>query len=131
MCSKGGQIFSKGGLCPPPRLKCTREEYGMGVDVPDIRHIIPWSPPLDIETYIQETERAVRDVQIAIAKLFYSKKDLSQSHIEESIKSYCNNLPSFYKYSLLNFEAKSNEVIVCKCYDTCSISCHCCTAAGL
>ena len=35
--------------------------FGMGKDCPNIRRIIHWGPPSDVESYIQKTGRAGRD----------------------------------------------------------------------
>ena len=65
--------------------------FGMGIDCSDVRYIYHWSPPSDIETYIQETGRAESDNNAAFATLFFSKKDLSYSFVEQSMVDYCNN----------------------------------------
>lgn len=101
--------------------------FGMGVDIPNIRQIIHWSPPSDVETYIQETGRAGRDGETSFVKLFYSKRDLSLSFMEESIKNYCTDKQLCRRVVLfqdfgLNL---SNKPVGCKCCCICSLSCVC------
>ena len=42
----------------PFRLVIATSSFGMGIDCSDIRQIIHWSAPADLETYAQETGRA-------------------------------------------------------------------------
>ncbi len=49
--------------------------FGMGVDKPDIRFIIHWRLPANVETYYQEIGRAGRDGKPAHAILFFSLDD--------------------------------------------------------
>jgi len=65
--------------------------FGMGMDCSNVRRIIHWGPPSDIESYVQETGRAGRDGKVAHASLYFSNKDLGQFHIEDSMKNYCHN----------------------------------------
>ena len=60
----------------------------MGIDSPNIRKIIHWGPPSDIELYFQETGRAGRDHNKAQAIFYYRKRDLS-GKISDGMKSYC------------------------------------------
>lgn len=53
--------------------------FGMGIDCPNIRQVVYWSPPANCESYIQETGHAGRDGLTAYATLFYSNKDISLS----------------------------------------------------
>jgi len=62
--------------------------FGMGIDSPNIRKIIHWGPPSDIELYFQETGRAGRDHNKAQAIFYYRKRDLS-GKISDGMKSYC------------------------------------------
>ena len=65
--------------------------FGMGLNCADIRRIIHWGPPGDIESYLQETGRAGRDGLPSIATLYIGPHDLRSPHLEDSIKIYCKN----------------------------------------
>ena len=65
--------------------------FGMGIDCPDVRRIIHWGPPSDIESYIQETGRAGRDGLPAFAVLYFTDADLGPQHIETDMKETCRN----------------------------------------
>ena len=48
--------------------------FAMGLDCPNVRHVIQWGPPPNVESYIQETERAGRDGLPATVILYYADK---------------------------------------------------------
>lgn len=73
------------------RIVIATVAFGMGIDCPNIRRVIHWSPPSNWESYIQETGRAGRDGMTAYATLFYSRKDVSLTFMEQSIVKYCIN----------------------------------------
>lgn len=100
--------------------------FGMGIDCSDVRYIYHWSPPSDIETYIQETGRAGIDNNAAFATLFFSKKDLSYSFIEQSMVDYCNNNGICRRQILFkDFGLTELKVKGCECCDLCIIVCEC------
>lgn len=54
---------------------CSTNAFGMGVHIPDIRHVIHFQIPTSIEGYVQEVGRAGRDGRPALATLLYATGD--------------------------------------------------------
>jgi len=55
------------------RIVIATVAFGMGINCPNVRHIIHFGPPDDVEGYIQETGRAGRDGNLSYATLFKTK----------------------------------------------------------
>ena len=70
------------------RLVFATVAFSMGLDSPNVRRIVHWSPPNDLDMYVQETGRAGRDGEDAIAVLYYSDKG---KRLSEEMKSYSHN----------------------------------------
>ena len=65
--------------------------FGLGVDCPDVRQIVHWGVPEDMETFIQETGRAGRDGRLSCSLLFYGKRDLNKRRTSDQLIAYCTN----------------------------------------
>lgn len=109
-----------GGLV---RIIVATVAFGMGLDSPDVRFIIHWGPPSDVELYVQETGRGGRD---GGSTLFYSKTDISKSpknHVSEAMIRYCTN-SNECRRALLMKQFTDDNVAVPNYLHTCCDLCH-------
>ncbi len=112
------------------RLLIATTAFGMGVDCREIRAIVHWGAPSDIEQYVQETGRTGRDGLQAEAVLHQGKVS---KHISQGMKDYVDNESKCRRKLLLkDFLLYSDECVVkCKCCDICSSTCTCITCKNV
>ena len=107
------------------RIVIATVAFGMGVDCHDVRQIIHFLPPTDIESYVQETGRAGRNGNLAIATLLHNS-NLSRLH--SSMKKYVQNETSCRRDILFqNFDEYEHPLNLknCLCCDVCATMCTC------
>ena len=113
----------------PLRIVVATVAFGLGVDCPDVRHIIHWGVPDDMETFIQETGRAGRDGKVSCSLLFYSKGDLNKKRTSEQLINYCKNEGKVCCRQLVftDFDKseESSRIDGCMCCCICKQSCQC------
>ena len=109
------------------RIVIASTSFGMGVDCPNIRKIIHWGPPENLDTYMQETGRAGRDGLQAHACLLYGH---ARGFVSQAMKDYGQNssicrrtlLCESFLFSDVSSYVKPKK---CECCDLCFSICQC------
>jgi ATP-dependent DNA helicase RecQ len=84
------------------RVICSTNAFGMGINKPDVRVVIHYDLPDNIEAYYQEAGRAGRDGRKSYAVLLYTPSDIKrQEYILEHM--YPNKEEVFRAYQALRF----------------------------
>lgn len=92
---------------------------GMGVDAPNIAHVIHIGPPSSMECYVQEFGRAGRTKSNSWATLYWNNSDIaSNTHIEKSIKDYCLTQTCLREFIMTHFGYP------CQKQERCCHNCH-------
>ena len=85
---------------------------GMGVDASNIAHVVHIGSPSSMEAYVQEFGRAGRSNNKSLATLFFNNSDIAtNTHVDQSIRSYCKSNKCLRKYitSHFGFESQKQE----------------------
>ena len=92
--------------------------FGMGLDCPNISHVIHWGPSSTIEDYVQEIGRAGRTAAMhACATLYYQKGD--QQLTSAKMMEYCKNRTECRRELL--FRDFDDSIVVMHRMDVCVV----------
>lgn len=103
--------------------------FGLGIDCPDVRRVLHFGVPEDVETYVQQVGRAGRDGRMSYCTLLFGK-GVYRRHCNKKILDYCNNKEICrrnYLYGMFSSYLLSNNINhnTCRCCDVCSRKCKC------
>ena len=75
------------------RIVVATVAFGMGHDSPNVRTVIHWGPPEDLEAYVLETGCGGCDNVLSHAILYYNRRDIAAScHASDEVRRYCENM---------------------------------------
>ena len=77
LTSEQRSILQQNWMQGNTRIMVCTNAFGMGIDKPNVRLVIHYTPPDSIESYYQEAGRAGRDEQKAYAVLLYNEADIA------------------------------------------------------
>ena len=118
-----GDLSTVNGSC---RVVVATTSLVMGVDINDLRSVIHFGAPLDVEDYIQGIGRAGRDRLPATAILYFSGHQIAK--VSQEMKSYAKSDATCLRKELYENFAKSGVKRPDKMHDCCSFchqSCNC------
>ena len=94
--------------------------FGLGLDCPDVRYVLHWGPPSNIEAYLQETWRAGRDGLHSDAILYFGPGQLRKDIVSQAMINYCKNTDECRRKLLLSdFDGFENVELGSSCCDIC------------
>ena len=93
---------------------CATSAFGMGINKPNIRYVIHYHMPNDLEAYVQEIGRCSRDGRPGIAVLLYEPGDLKrQEFLIEKTLPNSQQIKYFTKHQelLQNFPSEETQLL--------------------
>ncbi|XP_022809284.1 Bloom syndrome protein-like [Stylophora pistillata] len=109
------------GTC---RLIFATNALGMGVNFPNVRHIILYGPPREMEELVQQVGRAGRDWEPATALLMFNGQ--KTRNCDQQIKNLCNDTGCLREMMLADFDVSNfPNFKTHKCCINCHMECLC------
>jgi len=103
------------------RIMVATVAFGLGIDIPDIEHIIHWGPPASELCYWQEIGRCARDGRKGQAILYTPKGSKNKRYTTESLLSALSRAEEqclrFTLLKTLQVPSISDEAIENCCFD--------------
>ncbi|XP_066936308.1 ATP-dependent DNA helicase RecQ-like [Clytia hemisphaerica] len=109
------------------RIIIATNALGVGVNIKNIRNIVHWGVPSDIEGYVQEIGRAGRDQKNSKATLIYKGNDITHCR-DKDLVNYIKNVEKECRRKLLmsffncDYTPSKEKHLCC---DVCSQTCNC------
>jgi ATP-dependent DNA helicase RecQ len=100
----------KGTAQPILRVLISTSAFGMGINIPDIRHVVHWTPALGIEDYYQQIGRAGRDNKQSHAHLLYNRRDDSLLRFMATVSLTGNGFMAEHNYTDEEVKALEKEI---------------------
>lgn len=112
---------------PKIRLILATIALGIGLNAPNVSHIIHCRPPTTIEKYFQEIGRCGRSGQPSMATMYYNNNDLSKNRkgMTEEMADLCRS-KSCLRVFILNYFGFAKPTIDLpkdKCCSVCAAQC--------
>ena len=102
--------------------------FGLGVNCPDIRRVVHFGVPEDVETYVQQVGRAGRDGNRSQCVMLFGT-GVYRRFCNDHILAYCkskNQCRRNFIYSMFSSYVPNDSIIgTCLCCDVCSHVCIC------
>lgn len=96
------------------KVICATSAFGMGINKQNIRYVIHYHLPSDLESYVQEIGRCARDGEKGSALLLYSPDDLARQRfiLEKNLPDEAQIHYFYQKRQILaNFETEEAELL--------------------
>ena len=101
----------------------------MGIDSPNICHIVHWTPPESVEMYVQQSGCGGRDGERTVAVIYYNEGDLT-NNVTGEMAAYCVNRDRKCRRFLLmsefdHYDPADTPEYEHDCCDVCATTCKC------